>query len=989
MCVIVNGNSLKLYILLVFLAFFQARGQRQQLSFNAGWRLHVGELPQAHAADFDDSQWEQVTLPHAWNEKEAFAKAIHEHSTNVAWYRKKFILPDNVPWDKVFLEFEGLRHGAEFYINGKFAGRHENGVMAVGIDISEQLLRTGENVISVRTDNSWDYLENDSQSPYQWNDKNFNANYGGIPKNVWIHFTSAEYQTLPLYANLGTTGVYVYAKDIDISAKTLELNVESQVRNETQVSKNGTFLVQVLDAAGKLVKEFATDYELKAGETKVLKAVDKLQEVNFWNWGYGYLYTVKTKLVHQGTVTDQVDTKTGFRKTDFHSGMVYLNDQVLMMKGYAQRTSNEWPAVGLSVAPWLSDYSNKMMVESGANLVRWMHVTPWKQDVESCDRVGLMQMLPAGDAEKDVQGRRWEQRKMLMRDAIVYFRNSPSVLFYESGNESISEEHMAEMIDIRDQYDPHGGRAIGSREMLDSKIAEYGGEMLYVNKSARHPMIATEYMRDEGLRKYWDEYTYPYHKEGDGPLYKGNDASDYNRNQDQHAIQAVRRWWEFYRVGPGTGSRVSAGGLNIIFSDSNTHFRGAENYRRSGEVDAMRIPKDAFFAHQVMWDGWVAPDPTGLHIIGHWNYSPGIKKDIFVVSAAAKVELFVNDQSQGLGTRSDGFLFTFPNINFKEGVIKAQSFDDKGNMLNESAIHTAGRPHHVKLNYKHGPNGLYADGNDMVLVEVEVVDKQGRRCPIATNMIDFSFHGPMEWLGGIAQGPDNYVLSESLPVEGGVNRVLLRTRYMQEGITKLYAHSNGLSSDSITWAVTPIEENNDLFVKQSNRGLPSNLDRGEGLNESALDPVRKSLPIKQAKAGVNSAQVGASFDDNELSDWANDGVLENGWVEFTLEETARVDELEIKFNNFRTRSYPISVFIDDKLVFVGRSKTSLGYDCISLEPTRGRRVKIQLNAAAQLAGENMHAEIGGKKLDDGVAREEASSSQILSIIEIDIYQRIK
>src|SRR5690606_29240840 len=97
--------------------------------------------------------------------------------------------------------------------------------------------------------------------------------------------------------------------------------------------------------------------------------------------------------------------------------MVFLNDQVLMMKGYAQRTSNEWPAVGLSVPPWLSDFSNRMMVESNANLVRWMHVTPWRQDVESCDRVGLLQMLPAGDAEKDVEGRRWEQRRELMGDA--------------------------------------------------------------------------------------------------------------------------------------------------------------------------------------------------------------------------------------------------------------------------------------------------------------------------------------------------------------------------------------------------------------------------------------------------------------------------------------------------------------------------------------------------------------------------------------------
>ena len=212
---------------------------------------------------------------------------------------------------------------------------------------------------------------------------------------------------------------------------------------------------------------------------------------------------------------DVVTTTTGFRKTAFKNGMIYLNDRVIMVHGYAQRTSNEWPAIGLSVPAWMSDYSNGLMVESGGNLVRWMHITPWKQDIESCDRVGLMQAMQAGDAEKDVEGVRWEQRKAVMRDAIIYNRNNPSIIFYECGNESISETHMDEMKDIRDQYDPYGGRAIGSREMLDSKVAEYGGEMLYTNKSANIPMWAMEYSRDEGSRKYWDDYTPPFHKDGE------------------------------------------------------------------------------------------------------------------------------------------------------------------------------------------------------------------------------------------------------------------------------------------------------------------------------------------------------------------------------------------------------------------------------------------------------------------------------------------
>ena len=83
---------------------------------------------------------------------------------------------------------------------------------------------------------------------------------------------------------------------------------------------------------------------------------------------------------------------------------------------------------------------------------------------------------------------------------------------------------------------------------------------------------------------------------------------------------------------PGTGRRVSSGGVNIIWSDSNTHYRGDNNYRRSGEVDAVRIPKEGFYAHQVMWNGWVDVERPATHIIGHWNYAAGTTKDLSVLS---------------------------------------------------------------------------------------------------------------------------------------------------------------------------------------------------------------------------------------------------------------------------------------------------------------------------------------------------------------------
>ena len=147
-----------------------------------------------------------------------------------------------------------------------------------------------------------------------------------------------------------------------------------------------------------------------------------------------------------GQSIDSVVTRTGFRETAFHNGMIYLNGRVIQVHGYATRSTNEWPALGTDVPPWVSDFSNGLMINDNADLVRWMHVTPSKQDVQSCDRMGLIESMPAGDAEGYPKGREWQARVELMRDAIIYNRNNPSILFYESGNKGISDEHMREML---------------------------------------------------------------------------------------------------------------------------------------------------------------------------------------------------------------------------------------------------------------------------------------------------------------------------------------------------------------------------------------------------------------------------------------------------------------------------------------------------------------------------------------------------------------
>ena len=941
----------------LLLATASAQAQRD-INFNADWHIAATSLTPAC----------YVTLPHAWNEQYAYRVPIERLPSDTVRYSKRFLAPKSWKGKKVFIEFEGARQSAEVWLNGKHVGLHENGVMAFGFDLTPYIIIGKENLLEVLTDNDWGYhergvstegevtqdgngLPNNELKPatFQWNNKNFNANYGGLPKNVRLHVTPSLYQTLPLYSALGTTGVYVYAKDFDLAARKAVIHVESQVRNESGSPQQTSLQVEIVDRqTGKRVATFASQkMTVGVGETKVLQTEALVTDLHFWSWGYGYLYDVKTRVG-----SDEKVTTTGFRQTAFEHGQTLLNGRTIMMHGYAQRTSNEWPGVGMSVPAWLSDYSNRLQVESGGNLVRWMHVCPWKQDIESCDRVGLIQAMPAGDAEKDVTGRHWEQRTALMRDAIIYNRNNPSILFYECGNKGISEAHMQEMKAIRDQYDPHGGRAIGSREMLNVQTtAEYGGEMLYINKSAGKPVWAMEYCRDEALRRYWDDWSPvgengKIHKHGVGPLYKDADASAYNQNNDQFAVEMVRRWFDYWQVRPGMGARISNGGVKIVFSDTNTHNRGESNYRTSGVVDAMRLPKDAFYAHQVMWDGWVTPEVSHTHIVGHWNYPEGTVKPVFVVSDAPNVKLFLNGREVGQDRVDYHFLHTFQSVNYEPGELVAVSYAADSKELSRHRVVTAGAPYSLRLKNVED-HQLRADGADMCLIEYEVVDKEGRRCPLSNEMVHFTVEGPVEWIGGIANRDSvkyreewkrnpNCIRSLDLPVECGVNRALVRSTG-KEGKVRIIANSeSGMTATLELRASRKAVNAQPLFTRGETPAGPSYKD------------LKQTVRPVSVVAGCNQNEAVRSIDDSEDTEWKNDGKASTAWIRYDFGKPVSINEVSMKLTGWRQRSYPIEILADNAVVWEGKTPQSLGYIHLPIaKPVEARTMTIRLRGAAQ------------------------------------------
>ena len=248
-------------------------------NFDADWKFIRQDVVGAESPKFDDAKWESVSTPHTYNDVDTFNKII-SHSggqrgayMGVAWYRKHFALPENLTGRKVVVEFEGMRQAGQVFVNGKAVGLSENGVTAYGLDISDALNIGGDNVLAVRIDNSSNYAEKSSGTVFEWEAKDFNPNYGGINRHVWLHVMGPIHQTLPIYDGLGTTGVYVYPSNISAADGALDVNVESQVANESGDQASITLSGVVVDAGGRVRAKFDGDtVDLVNGEKTILRA---------------------------------------------------------------------------------------------------------------------------------------------------------------------------------------------------------------------------------------------------------------------------------------------------------------------------------------------------------------------------------------------------------------------------------------------------------------------------------------------------------------------------------------------------------------------------------------------------------------------------------------------------------------------------------------------------------------------------------------------
>ncbi len=898
-----------------------------QYNFNYGWRFFLADAFPLDAAldktkdkngrcffepDYDDSVWESVSVPHTFNAAELFSRRIEDGGANqtrtFAMYRKRFDVPEGD--NKIIIAFEGIRQTCFLYVNGTLAGFYENGVAPFGFDITAYIKPGEENLIAIATDNTatrnipfcmaetpnypdalpGSYLceldagtvdESRKGVGFMWNCNDFNPSIGGLTKNITLHIKPRIYLTLPLYTNLQTTGTYIFADKFDFEKRCADINVLSEIKNESGKDITCAIECVIADAAGNEAARFTSGERLiRAAETDMLpplsitpraaytkrgdhyveaedqsyptelaphgvesiSAKKRVEGLKFWSVSSPSLYTVSVSLIADGKIVDEERITTGFRDTSYDGKKgLMMGGEPVWLTGYAQRSANEWAAVG-AACDWLKDFDARLIRESNANHIRWMHVAACPADIRSCDEYGIVCTQPAGDKERETFGREWKMREELMRDVIIYFRNSPSILFWEVGNNAVSAEHMRAMRKIKEQLDPSGGRYIGCRTLSTPEAvaeAEYVGTMLNRHAgrfmSERVPILETEYLREESPRRVWDDFSPPDYDydncwAGKGGLKKlGIDV--YDLTAEDFALCAADGYSEFFhdRMGGASGKDLYSATAALCWTDSAQHGRqsASENARMSGRVDAARVKKQSFDVFRVMQS-----ERPAVKIMGHWsypendgeNYKYPVKrfngeywektgefayrdpehKTVYVIGSypVKKVELIINGGTVGVCEKPErGFVFAFEGIDItRSGYIKAVAYGYDDKPAAEDIIYTAKEPAAIRLTPHISDAGFAADGSDIAFCDIEVVDANGNICPLCYERIDFEIEGEGVFLGGYNSGKfdgfghnDSVIHKKHVFAECGTNRVFIRST-KTPGVVRLKAKMGDITA---------------------------------------------------------------------------------------------------------------------------------------------------------------------------------------------------
>jgi beta-galactosidase len=784
------------------LAFSAAHaGPRERLSLDPGWLFHLGDVPTppirghgesynnakagnapgAAAADFDDSGWRTLDLPHDWAVEGGFDRDENlsqgYRARGVGWYRRYFALPPSDRGRHLELQFDGVATHSTVWVNGIVVNRNWSGYNGRNIDITPYV-RYGENVntIAVRVD----------ANPMEgwWYEG------AGIYRHAWLVKRDA--------LHIATDGVH--ASPVALAAGKWSVPVEVAIDSSDRVTRGAELEVSLLDPAGVEVARGNAAVRADALQSTVARIELAVDTPGLWSVADPRVYRVRALLRERAgaraTELDRAEVQTGFRTIRFDANQgFFLNGQHLKLQGVCIHQDHAGVGVAVPEAIWA--FRLRRLKEMGVNAIRFAHNAPAAEVLDMADRLGFLVMdenrnfNPSSDY---LQQLTW----MVRRD-----RNHPSVILWSVFNEEPMQGTEVGVEMVR--------RMSAAVKALDTTrpvtAAMNGGVFADVNVSQAVDVVGFNYQIKDYDRFHQAHPSIPMTSTEDTSAFmsRGEFASDaaahHSASYDEDAAywgNTHRQAWRAIAERPFMAGSFLWAGFDYRGEPSPFDWPSVSSV--FGAMDLCGFAKTAFWLHQAQW----IHDRAVVKIEPHWNWPGKEGRDVhvMVLTNAPRIRLLLNGRTIA-EQDVDPYEMAGFEVPYAPGRLEAVALRG-GVEIARDRVETTGAPTRLALTPERAT--LAGDGLDALPVTVSAVDAQGRPVPTADLAVRFEVAGAGTSIG-VGNGDANSHESDkggARRLYNGLAQVILQSRRGASGPLTLRATAPGVVPAELTLDVRAV-----------------------------------------------------------------------------------------------------------------------------------------------------------------------------------------
>ncbi len=735
---------------------------------------------------FDDSTFEQVTLPHCVADL-SYWDWDPESWADVWIYRRHFDGSRLPSAARVFLDFEGVMIGATPTLNGKQLGRHLGGYLPFSYEITD-LIEDGGNVLAVELDART--LDVPPNQP-------------GVPEAIDYLQPGGLYRSVSLRVVPETFVSDVFARPVDVlSDRDRRLEVECHLNSTADAES--PLLVDAEVCSGDRSLARATR-EVSSSDEAVKLTIGGLEAVNLWDVNDPNLYDVRVRLYEKSakkrgrrgergcSPLHEYHTRTGFREARFEKDGFYLNGRRLQIFGLNRH--EHFPYVGYAMPERVQRRDAELLKEEfNCNMVRCSHYPQSQHFLDACDELGLLvweeppTWLPLGDEDwQDLFVRDVEE--MVRRD-----RNRPSVIMWAveinhafSGSLDLyarTRRAAKSLDDTRPTTAAHGGRP-NVEYAPEEYLQDVWGQNDYSknpDETILSPVGDLPYLITETVGSAFQPplYRRTLRKQEQSPqaFLDAQQQQAVLHAQMHHAAGACERYsgvlaWSAFDYGSVFRGQIGSGKIY-------------RNMKWNGVADIFRIPKRGagIYRSQVDPEEKVVLEPAFYWIFDEELPGPG--EGAMVCSNCERLELYIDGQqvAQAEPDREDFDNLDYPpffaDLTVQNGAERLPELRIDGFVGERKAISRSfsANTERDQLRVEADDDVLEADGIDATRIVLRAVDEYGNQRLFVTGEVELEVEGPGEIVGS---NPFSFTDT------GGAGAVWLKTT--QGGVGTVTVHA--------------------------------------------------------------------------------------------------------------------------------------------------------------------------------------------------------